>query len=133
MWPLLAAIIAGGVFITLQSGFSFGGAITLSVIALGMAIWRAWPLCRVTLTESEISINFLLPTRKGGNYRHEEIEGYNEIALNMRGKKILVGGIIKPFDENQLMIMRSGIKSFEELNTSFIEHYPRLLTAEHAE
>ena len=122
--PLLCILLLGGLILYLQGSFSMPDVTGLIIAGLILTIWKAWPLCRVTLTPSETVIKYLLPLRKGGRFRHEEVVNYTEIVVQMRTMKILVGGFFHPANQPRIMLPKSGTRDFEALNDALLELYP---------
>lgn len=125
VWQVIIVLpIVVAYFVWRGDDFSPPYVIVLTIICLYMIGRNALPLSRVLLTETEFYVSFLIPFRRGGCFRHEDIQSYAEIAMQRKGKKILMGGMIQPTDQKCIMIMSSGIKDFKELNSALLERYP---------
>ena len=123
--PLIVVLpLLAGIILWKQKGeFSGAEVVIFLLIASAMTLYRAWPICRVRLGSSDIEINFPIPFRKGWRSRHEEIENYAEIAMNLRGKKFLIGGLLQRAGHARLMLNHAGTKDFEELNEALTKLY----------
>ena len=104
---------------------SSAGTVIFVLVSVCVLLFRAWPICRVRLDDSEIQLSSPVPFRRGWKSRHEDIEHYAEISLNLRGRKLLVGGMLQRRGGNSHMLTHSGTKHFEELNAALLELYPR--------
>lgn len=125
IWRVIIVLpIVGAYFVWRDGDITATDGIVLTIIGLFMMGREALPLCNILLTETELYVSFLIPFRRGGCFRHEDIQSYAEIAMQRKGKKILMGGMLQPTDQKCIMIMSSGIKDFKELNSALLERYP---------
>ncbi|MGI9241157.1 MAG: hypothetical protein ACR2RV_10170 [Verrucomicrobiales bacterium] len=125
--PVLIGIPLFAAFILWKEGgeISSAGTVIFVLTSACVLLYRAWPICRVHLDDAEIQLSFPIPFRPGWRSRHEDIEHYAEISLNLRGKKLLVGGMLQRAGGDSHMLTHSGTKGFEELNEALLELYPR--------
>ena len=129
-WARLSSIViavplVGAYIIWRGGGFGLADYIVIPVAFLFLAIRGMLPMCKVILTESEIHISFMLPNQRGGRFRHDEIESYTEIAIERKGRRILVCGFLQPKNRKKLILSRVGTKGFEELNAILSEVFPK--------
>jgi hypothetical protein len=128
-WARLSSIViavplVGAYIIWRGGGFGLADYIVIPAAFLFLAIRGMLPMCKVILTESEIHISFMLPNQRGGRFRHDEIESYTEIAIDRRGRRILVCGFLQPKTRKKLILSRAGTKGFEELNSILSKMFP---------
>lgn len=126
VWPGFIAIPAVVFYIVLREGnLTRFDLIILTIIAIGMMIYRAMPMAKVVLDETHITITYLLPFQHGGHFLYEEIESYVELAIPRKNKKNPFGGLIKPKDKARISIWAPGTKNFKELNSILLEIFPK--------
>jgi hypothetical protein len=126
MWSVVLAVpfvIALFVWRHGQLGLSEG--VIILFVSLFFAVRGMLPMCKVLLTESEIDVSFILPNRRDGRYRHDEIESYAEISITRRGRKILVCGFLQPKARKRIILSRAGTKGFNELSSILSDMFPK--------
>lgn len=126
--PLVVWIIAVLFLVGLMYWRTDGDLVPVTIIGLiglFLVILIAWPLCKVELTINGIEIKYLLPFRRGGEFRHEDIERYTETKLNLLGKRIVLGGALQIVDKSKVILLPSGTQSFGELSRALRKVYFR--------
>lgn len=103
-------------------------AIFLCVIILGSLLKQAFPLCKITLSNREIHLAFLLPFRPSGSFLLEQIEGYREISISRKDKQIPICGLLQPVGQKRIMLLAGGTKNFGELSALLRKILPELKT-----
>ena len=93
------------------------------LIALaGYTIYQVLPLCKVVLDESSVEVSFLLPIRRGGQFRHDQIDSYAQLAFTTRKKeKKAIAGFLKIKNGKRIVIAAVGTKCFDELSSALSE------------
>jgi hypothetical protein len=108
-----------------RDNFNESDVVVVFLAVLFVAGKQALPMCRVLLIDTEIHISFLLPLRKGGRFRYDEIESYTELVMQRKGNKFVFGGLLQPKGGKRIMLMSSGTKEFKELNSLLSEVFPK--------
>ncbi len=131
LWQVLLVIPFIGVYaVWKQADFNKADCIIMAIAVLLLAGKQALPLSRVLLIDSEIHISFLIPVRRGGRFRYDEIEYYTELRMPKKTKKVLLGGFLQPKGKKHIMFLASGIKDFAELNSMLSELFPKQINEE---
>lgn len=126
MSPVLFAVVFLVAYIVWRSGELrlLDGVFVVIVFAF-FAIRAMLPMCKVVLTESEIHVSFLLPSQRGGRFRHDEIESYTELTITRRGRKVLVCRVLQPKGQKKIIVSRAGTKGLNELSSILSEMFPK--------
>jgi hypothetical protein len=116
--------IAGAFIYWQQGGLSLFAILVLAIFCLFVLGRNALVLCRIQVSDQNISIRFLLPVRSGGTFSHDEIESYAELSANLNENALPIAGFLKPKNQKRIMLMDAGTKNFAELNAVLKEIYP---------
>lgn len=124
MWQAALAVPIAGAYIFWRHG-DLTRPDVIAVILAGLLLFgrNALHLSKVVLTPSHVQIKFMIPFRRGGIFRHDEIDSYAELALQRKGKRFPFAGFLQP--KNGKRVMVGGTKDFKELNAILLELYPR--------
>jgi hypothetical protein len=126
IWTAVVAVPAvAGYVIWRQGELDRPDVIIFIIIAIGMVIHNAIPMAKVLVTKSHVLVSFLLPFRKGGQFAHDDIESYAELAMQRKDKRIPVAGLLQPRGSKRIMIMGAGTRDFKEMNSLFLKMFPR--------
>ena len=126
LWSIVLAVPLAIALIVWRHGqLGLGEYVVILVIFLFLAVRAMLPMCKVLLTESEIDVSFILPNKRDGMYRHDEIESYAEISITRRGRKILVCGFLQPKVRKRIILSPAGTKGFKELSSILSEIFPK--------
>jgi hypothetical protein len=126
LWSVVVAVPLGVALVVWRHGqLGLGEGVIILIVSLFLTVRGMLPMCKVLLTESEIDVSFILPNRRDGMYRHDEIESYTELSITRIGRRILVCGLLQPKVRKRIIISRAGTKGFNELSSILSEMFPK--------
>jgi len=126
LWSVVLAVPLGVSLVVWRHGqLGLGEGVIILIVFLFLAVRGMLPMCKVLLTESEIDVSFILPNRRDGMYRRDEIESYTEISITRRGRRILICGFLQPKARKGILLSRAGTKEFNELSSILSEMFPK--------
>ena len=92
----------------------------ISPVAL-IALREAFFLCRVTVTEHDVLVDYFFPFRKSRKFQDSGIIKYTESRAPILNRW-LIGGLLETQDE-KLWLHKSGTRNFQALNDILLERY----------
>ncbi|MDF3129697.1 hypothetical protein P0Y35_10870 [Kiritimatiellaeota bacterium B1221] len=94
------------------------------LVTVGFLLRRSFDLTKVQIQEDRLKLSFITPFKPEREYKFEQIESYGEMGIDRKGRRILLGGRLKPVEGKAVLISPRGTKNFVALNTFLVKSFP---------
>lgn len=94
------------------------------LVTAGFLLRRSFDLTKIQIQDDRLQLSFITPFKPEREYTFAQIESYSEMALDRKGKKMLIGGRLKPVDGKEISILPRGTRNFVELNAFLSKTFP---------